>query len=372
VVQQGSTNTALASSANPSTLDQSITLTASVSSGGATVPTGSVKFEDGTTTLGTSSLNGVGAASISITTLAAGAHSITAFYSGDANFAPATSTALSQIVQKANTSVALSMTPTSANLNQSIAFTVSVTPVVAGTPTGTVAVLDGTTQIGTSVLGGSEIATLSISTLSAGSHVISATYSGDGNFNSSASTTANLVVTAPDFGLVAAPLALSVVPGNSAQANITINPVGGLNPSAVTLTCSISPSPSPAPACSIAAVSVVNNTGTSILTVTTTGTQANLATPGWRNRSRTLIALGLLFPAMLLSGAGLNKASRRKLFCFLLLSGCLLHMGCGAAGQPNQAPMGSLITPPGTYIVSITGSADATLRHATSVSLTVQ
>jgi hypothetical protein len=117
---------------------------------------------------------------------------------------------------------------------------------------------------------------------------------------------------------------------------------------------------------------VVNNTGTSTLTVTTAGTQANLATPAWRNRSRTLVALGLLFPAMLLSGAGLNKAGRRKLFCFLLLSGCLLHMGCGAASQPSQAPKGSLTTPPGTYIVSIAGSAGATLQHTTSVSRTVQ
>ena len=372
LVQQGSTNTTLNSSANPSALDRSITLTATVSSGGATVPTGSVKFEDGNATLGTSSLNGVAAAYLSIAILAAGTHSITAVYSGDTNYAPATSSVLSQIVQRANSSVSLSMTPAAANLNQSVAFSVNVTPAVAGTPTGTIALLDGSNQIGTSALSGSGAATFFVATLSAGSHVISATYSGDSNFNSSASTAAILMVTAPDFSLAAAPAALSVASGNSAQSNITINPLGGLNPSGVTLTCSISPSPNPAPSCTIGPVSMVNDTGTATLNISTVGIQANLRMPPKKNHSGAFLGFALLFPAILLSGGGLNKSIRRKLFGLLLLSGCLLQIGCGATGQTNQASKNSLTTPPGTYTVTIKGAASANLQHSTSISLTVQ
>ena len=51
------TTTTLASSANPSTFGQPITLTATVSGGGQGTPTGQVTFEDGTTVLGTAALS---------------------------------------------------------------------------------------------------------------------------------------------------------------------------------------------------------------------------------------------------------------------------------------------------------------------------
>jgi hypothetical protein len=55
-------------------------------------PTGTVSFDDGTTTIGSSTLV-AGSASVTAT-LAAGAHSITAVYSGDASFTGNTSAAL--------------------------------------------------------------------------------------------------------------------------------------------------------------------------------------------------------------------------------------------------------------------------------------
>ena len=88
----------LQSSANPSTLNQPVTFTASVS--GTGTPTGNVTFTDngvalaGCTALPLSS----GAASCSSSLLVAGGHSIVAAYAGDASFNPASSTALSQSV----------------------------------------------------------------------------------------------------------------------------------------------------------------------------------------------------------------------------------------------------------------------------------
>lgn len=97
-----STTTALTSSANPSTSDQSVTFTATVTSGSGT-PTGSVTFADASTgNIGTGTLNGSGVATFSTTTLAVGSHSITAAYSGDANFAASTSSVLTQTVSSSS------------------------------------------------------------------------------------------------------------------------------------------------------------------------------------------------------------------------------------------------------------------------------
>jgi len=71
-----------------------VTFTASVAPSAAT---GTVQFFDGSASLGTATLSG-GVASVSTATLTAGSHSITAKYSGDANFAGSTSAVLTQTV----------------------------------------------------------------------------------------------------------------------------------------------------------------------------------------------------------------------------------------------------------------------------------
>jgi hypothetical protein len=72
---------------------------------GATVPTGSVTFLDGSTPLGSAPVIN-GAASLTITTLAVGTHPIAAVYSGDTNFAPATSpTSISEVAQDFSLSI---------------------------------------------------------------------------------------------------------------------------------------------------------------------------------------------------------------------------------------------------------------------------
>jgi hypothetical protein len=375
VVQNGSTSTTVSSSLNPSTINQSAILTAMVSSSLTGTISGIVTFLDGSTTLGSSSLNGSGSATLAISTLAVGTHNITAAYSGDGAFTASTSAVLSQVVQKANTSTTLSSAPASANLNQTVTFTATVTPGTAGEPTGAVNFLDGTTQIGSAALNGAA-ATFSTSALAAGSHSITAAYSGNDSYNVSASTAMNLVVTAPDFALSTTALSpASVAPGASAKSTITIIPSGGLNSSTVAVGCSVSPVLSPPATCSLTAVSVANNSGTSTLTVATVGPQAALASPTGLQGSGMQLVLGLMIPVMFLSGAGLKKAGQRNLLglclVFLVLGGCLLQVACGASGSA-PATVGNSGTPAGTYKVTVTGTANGTLTQTTSVSLTVQ
>jgi len=100
-----STTTTLMSSLNPSLTGQQVTFTATVTkSGGPGTPTGTVTFFDGSTPLATVPVNGSGVATFSTSSLGVGAHSITATYNGDANFATSTS---APVVQNVSTPVAI-------------------------------------------------------------------------------------------------------------------------------------------------------------------------------------------------------------------------------------------------------------------------
>src|SRR5207248_1053326 len=80
-VVAAATTTALTSSHNPSDLGQSVTFTATVTSGART-PTGSVTFTIDGNNAGSIPLNGSGVATFSTSTLSAGSHPVVAIYAG--------------------------------------------------------------------------------------------------------------------------------------------------------------------------------------------------------------------------------------------------------------------------------------------------
>jgi hypothetical protein len=87
------TSTSLSLMPNPAALGQTVTFTAQVSSSPSGMPTGTVTFLNGTTELGTGTLNGSAQTTFSTSSLAAGSYSVTAVYGGDAKFAESTSAA---------------------------------------------------------------------------------------------------------------------------------------------------------------------------------------------------------------------------------------------------------------------------------------
>jgi len=103
-VSQGKTTVTLASSTNSLVYGQTITFTATVAPvvPATGTPSGTVTFKDGSTTLGTGTLNASGTAAFSTNKIFAttATHSITAVYGGSTNFAGSTSSALSQAVAK--------------------------------------------------------------------------------------------------------------------------------------------------------------------------------------------------------------------------------------------------------------------------------
>jgi len=97
-VIRSATTTALTSDANPANLGDSVTFTATVSSGSGT-PAGDVTFFDGASPLGTATLDGSGVATFSTSALAAGSHPVTATYAASAIHASSSSTELTQTIQ---------------------------------------------------------------------------------------------------------------------------------------------------------------------------------------------------------------------------------------------------------------------------------
>src|SRR6266849_6193958 len=184
-IGKAASSTAVASSNNPSIIGTAVTLTASVTSPVTGTLTGTVTFQDGTSALGTGTLSG-GAARITTSGLTAGTHSITAVYSGDANFAGGTSPALMQTVNKVGDSTSVASSNNPSIFGSAVTFTATVTSSATSIPTGTVTFQDGAATLGTGMLSGGN-ATLATSGLGAGVHSITAVYGGDASFASSTS-----------------------------------------------------------------------------------------------------------------------------------------------------------------------------------------
>ena len=226
---KATTTTALASSLNPSTSGQSVTLTASVTASSGT-PTGTVDFLDGGAAI--TSCTGVslasGSASCVLSTLAVGTHSLTARYSGSVSYLASTSSTLSQTVnpQPGDVTMSLTSTPNPSTAGSNVTFNVTLSG-ASGAVTGSVTFNDGSSAIAgcTSVAISSGAASCATSALAAGSHTVTASYSGSTSYNAGTSAPMNQVV-------------------NPAPVNATIALTSSLNPSntgdAVTFTATVS------------------------------------------------------------------------------------------------------------------------------------
>jgi hypothetical protein len=143
MITNAATPTAVSTSANPSAVGQSVTFTATVTSAAGT-PTGSVQFKVDNVDVGTPvALGAGGASSISIDTLTAGQHAVTATYSGDTNFAASNGALLNGGQWALTFSVALSFKSEGHEPND-LGFLVSFSPACTLPVTVSYATADGT------------------------------------------------------------------------------------------------------------------------------------------------------------------------------------------------------------------------------------
>ncbi|MFA4917317.1 MAG: S8 family serine peptidase, partial [Syntrophales bacterium] len=116
--------------------------------------------------------------------LPAGVHTINATYSGDADFASSAAT-IDHLVNTASTITTVASSANPSTFGEPVTFTATISGGVAST--GTVDFKDGETIIASGVVLNGNTATYSTTALSAGSHSVTAVYSGDANNSGSTS-----------------------------------------------------------------------------------------------------------------------------------------------------------------------------------------
>jgi uncharacterized protein (TIGR03118 family) len=105
-----------------------VTMTATTNSAGGT-PTGNIAFHDGNVSLGSAPMNATGVASLTVSTLAPGAHSLTASFAGAGTFAGSTSaTVITDVTAAPDFAVATNPTSVTVTPGQSAPVMVTVTP----------------------------------------------------------------------------------------------------------------------------------------------------------------------------------------------------------------------------------------------------
>ncbi|MGU3643928.1 Ig-like domain repeat protein [Microbacterium sp. C23T] len=226
VATVSATATTLTSSVNPSVFGDSVTFTATVTSGGSPVTGGTVSFTDGATPLASNvPVDPNGMATFTTSALGVGTHPLTATYSGTPAYATS-SGSVDQVVGLASTTTAITSSLNPSLAGQAVTFTATVTSGGSPVTAGTISFADAGSPLGGPVtvdMNGS--ATLTTSVLTAGTHPISATYSGTAALATSSGSVDQEVLT-PAVSVAGGPYA--VAEGDSLALNGT-----GSSPGAV-------------------------------------------------------------------------------------------------------------------------------------------
>jgi fibronectin-binding autotransporter adhesin len=178
--------TTVTTSKNPTSFGEPVVFTAAVApNGSVVVATGTVTFVETTTntSLGTISLDGAGAAKLTVASLPVGNRTIVATYNGG-NYTPSAGS-VNQVINPGVTSTVLGASSNPALFGQALQFNATVAPTAPSTltPSGSVTFVDTTTAqtLGSANLNAAGVATLQVALLSVGAHSISATFQpGDG------------------------------------------------------------------------------------------------------------------------------------------------------------------------------------------------
>jgi sugar lactone lactonase YvrE len=156
--------------------------------------------------------------------------------SGAANYA-VTNVPASLTVAKAPTVTTLSPNAGAPAVGVPVTLTIETSSSTSGLPTGSVTVLDGSSMLGVVPISATGAASLTVGTLTQGTHSLSAVYLGDGNFLASTSAVSAITVgTASDFSLtVSGASAQSVAAGSAATFGFSVSMQGAAMASPIAL-----------------------------------------------------------------------------------------------------------------------------------------
>lgn len=371
-VVERTTNLTLASSQDPLSTLSPVTITATVTNGGATLPTGTISFSQDGAVVSTSPVSAAGTATLQIASLSVGSHAFVATYSGDAVDLASDSTPLSELVQLRGTANALTTSASSLTGGQQITLISVVRWTGATTPTGTVTFFNGADSLATVAVDPTGVATVTV-LLSGTSANISSSYSGDANYAPSTSTTQLVTIgAASNFTMAANPPAFTLVSKQHLMVNITIGSVKDFTDT-LSLGCLGLPQ---AATCSFSTDQMVLTAGGSqsvTLTVDTgdpllAGTQAKNDAPRGLNGDGSSLALVCFLPGGLLLGFIGLRFRRVRGVGGLLLILCLAGIstvltGCGTVNQ--------LGTPAGVYHFNVSATGKTGVSQTLPITMTV-
>ena len=373
------TTTTLSASAAQIASGQSVTFTATVAQqAGSTVPTGTVTFLDGTTTLGTGTLNASGVATFTTTALGVGTQLITASYTGDSNDGSSVSQAVTVTVTSASqgnatlaTTTTLMASATQLTVGQSVTFTATIVAQSGNNvATGVVTFLDGSTSLGTGQLNASGVATFSTTSLVTGAHSISASYAGDTSHSPSASAVITVTVAAavaPAYAMVVNNTNVTLAPGQASTVTVTLIPYNGFN-LPIGLKCSGMPQGT---TCAFNPASVTPNGAPvfSTVTISTSSQSASAATRDPHHGPGGNLAFGWVMPWGFIPLLGLAKRRRRSQIArwslrlavaAALTVGSLWVSGCGYSANSAK------------FAVTLTASASNAETHSSQITVNIQ
>jgi parallel beta-helix repeat protein len=359
VVNGAPTTTALTSAPNPSNFGQTVTFTATVAAPqSTTTPTGTVTFMDGATTLGSTSLSASDVAQFSTSLLAAGSHNITAVFGGSTNDNKSTSNTVVQIVNLNNAAIDLTASVNPADVGQSVTLTVTASGIMLGATPDVVTFYDGSNSIGSVPLNAAGVASISTSSLTLGTHSITATLAATTTHTSTTSVPVSEVIIQPGFSFTGT--SITLLTGRSGTGNLQLASLEGFTGN-VAVTCT--PPFPPNYACSLQYSSISLTPGlSSTFTYTLKPSYtASAVRPGFFGGT-TRIVLASLFPFGLLSLIGFAQKKRRTHIRTLLTLTLLAVLASATTACGPDTYIAT--TAPGTY--PITFSATGTNQGSTT------
>ncbi|WP_435747079.1 Ig-like domain-containing protein [Nocardioides sp. SYSU DS0663] len=225
--------TVVSSHAEPAPFGEPVTFTSTVTAVGPATgrPSGVVQLWDGPVLLGASNLSPAGPrsaeAEVVTTALTPGTHEIRAVYVGSFNFHGQVAST-TQSVGQVPTVTGVQSSGAPSTFGDEVTLTAVVSSAVAApeVPTGTVTFSEGSDVLGTAeirTVQGRQQASITLSGLEGGVHLVTATYSGGGMHATSTSTAFRQEVDRAVSDLQAAPLAEQVGDGLRVRATLTGN-----------------------------------------------------------------------------------------------------------------------------------------------------
>ena len=351
-------------------------------SGGAT-PTGTVTLTSGSYSSGAQTLaSGDYTFTVPAGSLAQGSPTVIAIsYSGDSTYAAASGTSNVTVTGSSGTlTPTVTVTPGSSSIAATSALSVAVTVTGSGaTPSGTVTLTSGSYSSGAQPLTSGDFTfNVPANSLTAGTAILTATYSGDSNYAGATGTGSVTVTSGAATGTftLSASTTSAVAPGTAATSTVTVTTTDGYSGTA-SLTCALtSPTASSVtdpPACSLSPTSVAlsssSTTGSVTATVSSTAPTASQNThparpgsgKGWMGAGGGAALALLVFFAV----PSRQRRWRAMLGAVAVLVALSSFTACGDFWK---APTGNTAagTTAGTYTFTVTGTGNPTVTAVTT------